>query len=165
MYCSIIGYPLNKPRSVPLWKNYFKRKNYKIEMFPIEVKKKDFHKYILKLKKKENFLATAVTMPFKKNIIKYIDKLDKLAKRSNSVNLVLKSNKKLYGYNTDIYGALESTKKINKKNIMIFGFGGAGSAIYCYFSQKYKTTKFWIVSSKKRTIIKHNKNTQIKKKN
>ena len=40
MFCSIIGHPLKKPRSVKLWKKFFKDKKFKIEMYPLDIKKK-----------------------------------------------------------------------------------------------------------------------------
>ena len=66
MFCSIIGYPLSKPRSVKIWKNFFKKKRINIQMFPIEIKKNLFNNKINELLHDKNFLASAVTMPYKK---------------------------------------------------------------------------------------------------
>tara|TARA_B100000035_G_scaffold309864_1_gene316717 strand:+ start:1075 stop:1329 length:255 start_codon:yes stop_codon:yes gene_type:complete len=64
--CGIIGYPLNKPRSIPIWQKFFKKKNINAQMLPFEVNPKIFNKFVKNLKKNKNFLAMAVTMPYKK---------------------------------------------------------------------------------------------------
>ena len=56
----------------------------------------------------------------------------------------------------------ESPQKINnKKNILIYGFGGTGEAIYRTFNKMFNKSKFIIVSSKKK--IRLGKRTKHKK--
>ena len=162
MYCSIIGHPLKNPRSIPIWKSYFKKKKLKIKMKGIDVLLKKFDKLILSLKKDKNFFASAVTMPYKKSIFKHADILDDSAKLSKSINLIIKKKNKIKGFNTDVYGAYETVKKIKKDKIIIYGYGGAGSAICNYFSKKYKKSKIIVISSKKRKL--KTKNVKLKKK-
>ena len=73
------------------------------------------------------FKVTAVTMPYKISVIKYMYDLDLYAQKAKSVNLIIK-NKKLIGFNTDVYGAYESVKKIipNYKLIIIIGLEEQG---------------------------------------
>ena len=97
MYCSIIGHPLKNPRSIPIWKAYFKKKKLKIKMKGIDVLPKKFDRLILSLKKDKNFFASAVTMPYKKSILKHADILDNSAKLSKSINLIIKKKIKLKG--------------------------------------------------------------------
>ena len=160
MFCSIIGHPLKKPRSVELWKKFFKDKKFKIEMYPLDIKKKDFKRKIKSLIIDKNFLASAITMPYKKEILKYIKIKDRISLYANSINLIVKEKNSLYGYNTDVYGALKSVQNLNKKNIILFGFGGTGEAIYKTFKKIFPKANFIIISSKKnlklenRTILK-----------
>ena len=160
MFCSIIGHPLKKPRSVKLWKKFFKDKKFKIEMYPLDIKKKDFKRKIKCLIIDKNFLASAITMPYKKEILKYIKIKDRISLYANSINLIVKEKNSIYGYNTDVYGALKSVQNLNKKNIVLFGFGGTGEAIYKTFKRIYPKANFTIISSKKnlklqnRTVIK-----------
>lgn len=76
--------------------------------------------------------ALGVTIPYKIEIIKYLDKLDKNARRIGAVNVVINNNGKLTGGNTDGLGAVRALKEItdirNKKVIML-GSGGAARAI------------------------------------
>jgi len=148
VYCSIIGHPLTKPRSVYLWRKFFKNKNLKIKMYPMDITNNAFNEKIKKLKNDPNFLASAITMPYKKRIKSKVLIVDKISKYANAINFILNKNGVLYGFNTDVYGAIESIKKCNKKKIIIFGFGGAGEAIFRVFSKIYKKSTFVIISKK-----------------
>lgn len=79
-------------------------------------------------------LGANVTVPFKKEIIKYLDNLTERAKISRSVNTIKKINNKfLLGDNTDGVGLLYDLNRLNflrkKNNILIIGSGGAAYGI------------------------------------
>ncbi len=150
MFCTIIGHPLLKPRSVKLWGNFFKKKRLNIKMFSKEIKPENFERDFSKLLSNKNFLASAVTMPYKKKVISKIIIEDKISKYSKSINFIIKKNKKIFGYNTDVYGALKTIKNFKKNNICIYGFGGSGEAIARVILKIYKKTKIKIISSKKK---------------
>ncbi len=69
-----------------------------------------------------------VTIPYKTEIIKYLDGLDDDAKEIGAVNTVVKKNGKLIGYNTDIFGMEKSFNKmgvsLKDKVVLILGTGG-----------------------------------------
>jgi len=119
-------------------------------MYPVDVKNNQFYKKIQTMKNDTNFLASAITMPYKKKIKSKILILDKISKDANAINFILNKRGILYGFNTDVYGAIESVKKYKKKKIIIFGFGGAGEAIFRVFSKIYKQSTFVIISKKKK---------------
>ncbi|NNC50108.1 MAG: shikimate dehydrogenase [Flaviramulus sp.] len=74
-----------------------------------------------------------VTIPYKEQIIPYLDKINKKAKAIGAVNTVKITKKgKLVGYNTDCYGFKHSIKPFlntNHVNALILGTGGASKAI------------------------------------
>lgn len=73
-----------------------------------------------------------ITIPYKETIIPYLDSLEGVAKKIQAVNTVVVKNKKLIGYNTDVYGFLESIKpalKKQHKKALILGTGGASKAV------------------------------------
>lgn len=73
-----------------------------------------------------------LTSPHKQAVMKYIDKIDKMALELGAVNTIINRNGKLYGYNTDEPGAVNAIKKYGlEKNAKysIFGAGGAARAI------------------------------------
>jgi len=74
-----------------------------------------------------------VTIPYKTNIIPYLDGLDLIAKETYSVNTVVNQNGKLIGYNTDYYGLkrMFGFNHINVKNkqILILGNGSVSKTV------------------------------------
>ncbi len=79
--------------------------------------------------KTKEFSGLNVTIPYKEEIIPFLDELDGIAKTIKSVNTVIKRDGKLIGYNTDYYGLFKTLQyhKINIKNqkVLIIGNGGA----------------------------------------
>ncbi len=75
-----------------------------------------------------------VTVPFKSRIIPYMDVLDDFANEVGAVNTVVIKDGRLYGYNTDgpgfIKGLLTITDRLDGKNVLIIGAGGAARGIY-----------------------------------
>ena len=45
-----------------------------------------------------------ITIPYKKDVMPFLDVIDKPALEINAVNTVVEKDGKLYGYNTDFYG-------------------------------------------------------------
>jgi len=89
--------------------------------------------------KKSKFGGFNVTMPFKEKIMRYLDKIDAIAKKIGAVNTVVNKNGKLIGYNTDGIGAvnaLKKTGKISGKKVLLLGYGGASKAIAFYLKKE-----------------------------
>ena len=104
-----------------------------------------------------------VTRPYKKQIIKHIDKLDISSEETESVNTVFinPKNKKKTGYNTDILGFEKLLTRLSlKQNIkaLILGSGGASNTVSYVLNKQ--NIKHRIVSrkSKKNTISYNNLN-------
>lgn len=69
-----------------------------------------------------------VTIPYKKDVIPYLDELSPLAQRLGAVNTIVRRNGKLIGHNTDYYGFMsmveQSGLQIAGKKCLVFGSGG-----------------------------------------
>jgi shikimate dehydrogenase len=70
-----------------------------------------------------------VTIPYKKEIIPFLDFVDEDAKKANAVNTVVRgADGKLHGFNTDIFGLefliSNSGIEIKNKKVLVFGSGG-----------------------------------------
>lgn len=79
-----------------------------------------------------------VTIPFKKKIISYLDKVSEDAKEVNAVNTIKIINGKMLGYNTDTIGFEKSINKIlnNRNKALILGDGGASNAVKYVLKKK-----------------------------
>jgi len=81
---------------------------------------------------KGEFKGLCVTMPFKEQIMPYLDEVDEMALKIGAINTIKKTNGGLFGTNTDWLGALYSIEKVTKikgKRVLILGAGGTGKAI------------------------------------
>jgi len=76
--------------------------------------------------------GASVTIPFKTEVIPFLDRVEGLAKKIGAVNTIFNRGGKLIGYNTDCDGALEALEeKINLEGekALLLGAGGAARAI------------------------------------
>jgi len=76
-----------------------------------------------------------VTLPYKSDVIEFLDDIDEDARSVGAVNTIYKQGEKLLGTNTDIYGFLTHLSlsapdwQAHTKTAMIIGAGGAARAI------------------------------------
>ena len=93
-----------------------------------EVQKDDLPD-LIKYFKNNDFSGFNVTIPYKTEIIKYLDEIDETAEKIGAVNTVKISENKLTGYNTDVYGFYSSVLGASVENAAILGCGGAALAV------------------------------------
>ena len=85
-----------------------------------------------KLKNTTELSGLNVTIPYKQEVIPYLDAIDLEAQEIGAVNTIKIKNGKLTGYNTDHFGFEYSLKphlKPHHKNALILGTGGASKAV------------------------------------
>ena len=96
-----------------------------------------------------------VTIPYKRDIMPYLDSISDEAKKIDAVNTILLKDNKLYGYNTDYYGfgTIINRNKIelNGKIAMILGTGGASKAVVTYLLDN-DVSKLYLVSRSKNVV-------------
>jgi shikimate dehydrogenase len=88
-------------------------------------------KEFLRLKKRD-LSGLNVTIPYKQNIIHFIDDISTDARNVGAVNTIEIMQKGYIGYNTDIFGFEFSFKKhikFHHKKALILGTGGAAKAV------------------------------------
>ncbi|MDY3006386.1 shikimate kinase [Anaerococcus porci] len=82
---------------------------------------------------KRDFKAINVTIPYKNDVIKYLDVISDKAEKIGAVNTIVNIEGKLYGYNTDYEGFLYNLKKhkidINGKKVLILGKGATSNTV------------------------------------
>jgi shikimate dehydrogenase len=137
----LIGYPLSHSFSMKYFTAKFRNEN--IEdcqylNFPIETIKE----LPSLISQNNDLIGLNVTIPYKEQVIEYLDKIDETAREIGAVNTIkikrLKDRILLTGYNTDAYGFYSSIvpqlEKVHKK-ALILGTGGASKAIAQVFNQ------------------------------
>jgi shikimate dehydrogenase len=80
----------------------------------------------------KNLRGFAVTIPFKKEIIKYVNIIDEVVAEIDACNCVAIKNNLLVGYNTDVIGFAKSLQPVLQPHFthaLILGNGGAAAAI------------------------------------
>ncbi len=84
--------------------------------------------------KNKDFKAINVTIPYKRDVIKYLDWISGEAKSINAVNTIVNKNGKLYGFNTDFYGLKSLIERENVslggKKVVILGSGGTSNTAF-----------------------------------
>ncbi|MBY6915095.1 shikimate dehydrogenase [Clostridium botulinum] len=119
-----------------------------------EVEREDLKKFadslrVLKIK------GCNVTIPYKEDIMKYLDEISPEAKKIRAINTILLKNNKLYGFNSDYYGfnsiLIRNNIEVNDKVAMVLGTGGASKAAVTLLLDR-GSKKIYLVSRSKKSI-------------
>jgi len=115
---------------------YFKEKFQKLNLENLSYRNfdiEDIDEFTDIFANNKNLKGLNVTIPYKEEVIPFLDGLSKKAKKIGAVNTITISKKgKTKGYNTDWYGfkkALKPLLKKHHKKALILGTGGAGKAV------------------------------------
>ena len=76
--------------------------------------------------------AVGVTIPYKIDIVPYLDELDSDARRIGAVNVIVNHNGSLLGANTDGKGAVKALQEVTAiagRKVVLLGAGGAARAV------------------------------------
>ncbi len=83
--------------------------------------------------KGDSWSGLNVTVPYKEEVIKYLDKLSDEAADIGAVNTIVRQDGMLVGYNTDYYGFMQTLDTANvpvcESKCLILGAGGASKAV------------------------------------
>lgn len=124
----LIGNPVEHSMSPLIHNAAFKKQ--KVNAVYVLFKVTNLKDFIKGFKKIIN--GFSVTIPHKITAMKYLDSIEKSAKKIRAINTILNKKGRLYGYNTDCIGAiraLETKTRIKNKKILLVGAGGAARAI------------------------------------
>ena len=142
----VIGNPIDHSLSPKLHNHWLKENNIDAIYDKKKIDEKDLQTTILEIKEKKTG-GINVTVPFKKSVIPYLDKLSPEAEQTRSVNTIILSNDNLVGHNTDIFGFDKAIKNLNfnmlGKRILILGAGGVVPSII-YALNKMNVSKIII---------------------
>ena len=128
----VIGNPINHSLSPKLHNHWLEQNKINAVYEKIKLEENEIENFILKIKNQE-IDGCNVTVPFKKTVIRFLDRLSLEAERTQSVNTICFHDGELVGYNTDINGFQKAINKLNfkvkNKKILILGAGGVVPSI------------------------------------
>ena len=133
----LIGYPLGHSFSKDYFTKKFSREKITDSIYK-NFEMASLDSFTETIKEEKNLIGLNVTIPHKENIIRYLDKVDNVAKEIGSVNVIKVIDNKLIGFNSDYLGfkiSLEKWLPNRKFNALVLGSGGSSNAI-CYALKK-----------------------------
>jgi len=142
----VIGNPIEHSLSPKLHNYWFEKNNIDANYSKRKINKREIKENITEIK--DNKLdGINVTIPFKTDVIPFLDMLSEESQITQSVNTIYTHDKKLVGHNTDIKGfelSLKDTQfDLNNKSIFILGAGGVVPSII-YALEKLGVSKITV---------------------
>ena len=131
----LIGYPLRHSFSIGYFNEKFRAEGINAEYVNFEIP--SITEFTGIIAENPNLNGLNVTIPYKEQVIPYLDELDKDTAAIGAVNVIKivhkKGKVKLIGYNSDIIGFTQSIEPLlqpHHKKALILGAGGAAKSIF-----------------------------------
>jgi shikimate dehydrogenase len=134
----LIGYPLSHSFSKKYFTEKFERESiqdHEYDLFPID----KITQLPLLLQAEIDLKGLNVTIPYKEQVIPFLDELTEVVKEIQACNCIRILNGKLIGYNTDVIGfekTLERKLSNHHQRALVLGTGGAAKAVHYVLSKK-----------------------------
>lgn len=130
----LLGYPLVHSFSQTYFNQKFEAENISAQYINFEIP--DIGMLMEVVAENENLDGLNVTIPYKEQVIPFLDEIDPAAKEVGAVNVIKfirdKDGLRLKGYNSDIIGFTDSIKSLLKphhQSALVLGTGGAAKAV------------------------------------
>ena len=130
----LLGYPLVHSFSQNYFNQKFESENIDAEYINFEIP--DVGMLMEVVAENENLNGLNVTIPYKEQVIPFLDEIDSAASEVGAVNVIKfirgKDGLRLKGYNSDIIGFTDSIKSLLKphhQSALVLGTGGAAKAV------------------------------------
>ena len=150
----VIGSPIEHSLSPKLHNYWIKKNNINAVYEKRKLTEDEIKNFILEIRKKK-INGANVTVPFKKKVIPFLDKLSLEASSTQSVNTIYLDGDKVVGHNTDIVGfeksILDKKYDVQGKRALILGAGGVVSSII-FVLKKLNTSEIILSNRTKNNI-------------
>jgi 3-dehydroquinate dehydratase/shikimate dehydrogenase len=141
----VAGNPVAHSLSPAMLNTAFRRERINSVYLPLQTTKLAD---LLSLVREVPLSGFSVTMPFKQDILKHLEKTDPLSEKIGACNTVVRSlDGKLYGFNTDVAAVIRPLEKrlaLKGAKVLVIGAGGAARA--AVFGLKEKGAEVFIVN-------------------
>ena len=142
----VIGNPIEHSLSPKLHNYWIKKHNINAIYEKKKLNDKELKNFFINLKEKK-IDGVNVTVPFKKKVIPFLNKLTKESETTQSVNTIYFQDDIIIGHNTDVSGFELGIKNFNydikNKSVFILGAGGVVSSLI-FSLKKLKVSKIII---------------------
>ena len=144
----LFGYPLEHSLSPEVNNSFFESHNLPITYEALPIPPENFKHDVLGIMRSDSFLGANVTIPYKEEIVPFLDALAGSASKIQAVNTIVRQrNGKLIGYNTDesaVADVLCANGKSQVESATIIGTGGSARAII-YALARLKCSKLRVL--------------------
>lgn len=132
----LIGFPLTHSFSKDFFNRKFRAENINAEYVNFEIP--DIGDFMEVIAEHPNLSGMNVTIPYKEQVIPYLDDLDPVARRIGAVNVIkfigspAANDFRMVGYNSDVVGFTDSIRPMLKpchRKALVLGTGGASKAV------------------------------------
>ena len=149
--------PSQYAKSPTIWNPTFRRLEMEAIYLPFDVEEHKLPDLVQALKSSPQVLGANVTVPYKIQIMNYLDGLDDKASQIKAVNTLVRTQEgQLWGYNTDGSGFLESIlttqpgqkepflSSVEGLDTLMLGAGGAARAVAFYLAESLGNGRLFI---------------------
>jgi shikimate dehydrogenase len=151
--------PSQYAKSPAIWNSAFGALEINATYVPLDVPRDNLAQLVKTLRDIPEYVGGNVTVPYKVEILQYLDRLDPLAEAIGAVNTIVRGETgELVGYNTDGQGAVDALTKAQPRRpapfmeslagarVLLLGAGGAARAVAHYLSQQLGSGRLWIAN-------------------
>ena len=156
----LIGYPLGHSFSRKFFTEKFEKEGIDAQYLNFEIP--NIEKFPEVIKNHPELRGLNVTIPYKQQVMQYLDDISEEAKAIGAVNVVkcqlstVNCQPHLTGYNSDVIGFVESIKPLlqpHHKKALILGTGGASKAIRYGLEKKLGIETLFVSRSAREGMI------------
>lgn len=144
----LIGEKLGHSLSPEIHGNIFRETSFDADYQLYEIKRENLCN-IKEFMRDNSLSGINVTIPYKQEILPFLDEISPEAEKIGAVNTVFRSGDSLIGFNTDYFGFGEMLRyhgiSFQNKTVLVLGNGGAAKAVVAYLSDN-GAKKVYIVS-------------------
>ena len=150
----LIGYPLGHSFSRQFFTEKFEKEGIDAQYLNFEIP--NIEEFPDIIKNNPNLRGLNVTIPYKQQVMQYLDDISEEAREIGAVNVVKIATEGLTGYNSDVIGFMESIKPLLKphhRKALILGTGGASKAIRYGLEKKLGLETLFVSRSAREGMI------------
>ncbi|MBR1521503.1 MAG: shikimate dehydrogenase [Bacteroidaceae bacterium] len=153
----LIGYPLGHSFSRKFFTEKFAKEGREAQYLNFEIP--NIEEFPDVVKNNPELRGLNVTIPYKQQVMPYLEGISEEAKAIGAVNVVKVSKEGLIGYNSDVIGFVNSIRPLLKphhRKALILGTGGASKAIHYGLTKKLGMETLFVSRSARDGVITYN---------